>query len=271
MSEGVLIGEGVLLEARPAGFATRALGAIIDVVLYVTVLFLMITTMVGLEITDEDWSAAVGILLVATLFVGIPVTVETLTRGRSVGKLAMGLRVVRDDGGPVRFRHALVRALVGIFELWLTGGCVAIIASLSNDRGKRLGDIAAGTYAIRVRGARIAYAPLAMPPHLAAWAANADMLRLPDGLALSARQFLGRAAKLHPASRERLGLELAGRIERYVAPGPPPGSHPELFLLAVLTARRDRDWVTARRAQAAAAEQAQLLHRLPYSVPDPPD
>ncbi len=66
-----------------------------------------------------------------------------------------------------------------------------------------------------------------------------------------------------------MGQELAGQVERYVAPGPPPGTHPETFLLAVLTERRDRDRATAHRAQAAAREQAELLHRLPYSVPDP--
>ncbi|CPU67535.1 Uncharacterised protein [Mycobacteroides abscessus] len=37
----------------------------------------------------------------------------------------------------------------------------------------------------------------------------------------------------------------------------------------MLTERRDRDRATAHRAQAAAREQAELLHRLPYSVPDP--
>ncbi|MCB7137218.1 RDD family protein [Cellulosimicrobium marinum] len=270
MRDGILIGEGVVLDARPASFISRALGAIIDVVTIGALLWAFLLVTAGtMSVVEPDLATAAVIVIMVVVMVVVPTTVETLSRGRSLGKLALGIRVVRDDGGPVRFRHAFLRALVGVGELWLTLGSVALIASLTNDKGKRLGDMAAGTYAIRVRGGRPTLAPLVMPPHLAAWAGHADMRRLPDGLALAARQFLSRADRLHPASRERLGRQLAGQVERFVAPGPPPGTHPELFLLAVLSERRDRDWVTARRAQVLAAEQAETLHRLPYSVPDP--
>ncbi|WP_313662171.1 RDD family protein [Cellulosimicrobium cellulans] len=270
MRDGILIGEGVVLDARPASFVTRGLALFLDMLtLFVALFALLFATSGSLELVDPDFAPAIGIALAVLVMVVIPTTVETLSRGRSLGKLALGIRVVRDDGGPVRFRHAFLRALVGIGEIWLTLGSVALVASLTNDKGKRLGDMAAGTYAIRVRGGRPTLAPLVMPPYLAAWASHADMRRLPDGLALAARQFLARAGKLHPASRARLGQELAGQVERYVAPGPPPGTHPETFLLAVLAERRDRDWATAHRAQALAGEQAELLHRLPYSIPDP--
>ncbi|MFC8922728.1 RDD family protein [Cellulosimicrobium sp. NPDC057127] len=270
MRDGILIGEGVVLDARPASFLSRALGAAIDVATVVACLVaLLVVTSQSLSFVDPDLAPAIVVAVLVLVTVVVPTTVETLSRGRSLGKLALGIRVVRDDGGPVRFRHAFLRALVGVGELWLTLGSVALIASLTNDRGKRLGDMAAGTYAIRVRGGRPTFAPLAMPPHLAGWAAHADMRRLPDGLALAARQLLARVDRLNPASRARLGRELAAQVERYVAPGPPPGTHPEAFLMAVLTERRDRDRVTAQRARALADEQAALLHRLPYSVPDP--
>jgi uncharacterized RDD family membrane protein YckC len=268
--DGILIGEGVVLDARPASFVTRGIALFLDMLaIFVLLLATLLVTARSLDVIDPDFAPAIGIALAVLVMVVVPTTVETLSRGRSLGKLALGIRVVRDDGGPVRFRHAFLRALVGVGEIWLTLGSVALIASLTNDRGKRLGDMAAGTYAIRVRGGKATLAPLVMPPYLAAWASRADMRRLPDGLALAARQFLARAGRLHPASRTRLGQELAGQVERYVAPGPPPGTHPETFLAAVLAERRDRDHATARRAQAAAHEQAELLHRLPYSVPDP--
>ena len=271
MRDGILTGEGVVLDARPASFVTRALGAVIDLCALGVVLLAVLFAAAGaaLDALDLDFAPAVWIILLVLVMVGIPTTVETLSRGRSLGKLAMGIRVVRDDGGPVRFRHAFIRALVGVGELWMTFGSVAIVASLSNDRGKRVGDMLAGTYAIRVRGGRPTYAAVVMPPYLAGWAAHADMRRLPDGLALAVRQFLGRTATLNPASRLRIGQELAGRIERYVAPGPPPGTPPEDFLCAVLAERRNRDWVSAQRGRRVAQEQGEMLHRLPYSVPDP--
>ncbi|MFD7308967.1 RDD family protein [Promicromonospora sp. NPDC059942] len=274
MQDGIVIGEGVVLDARPASFITRAMGAMLDFLVIGAVIAVVLIVgavwFVENATLGEDIAAIVYVLANVVVMVAIPVTVETLSRGRSVGKLACGIRVVRDDGGPVRFRHALVRALIGVIELWLTFGGIAAIASLSNAKGKRLGDLAAGTYAVRVRGGKPPSAPVVMPQSLAAWAHTADMRRLPDGLALAARQMLGRAARLAPESRARLADDLAGRIEPYVAPGPPPGTHPEAFLHAVLAERRERELAAGQRERRRAQEQAELLHRLPFAVADPP-
>lgn len=270
MHDGILIGEGVVLDARPASFATRALGAFLDVFVSVVLFFALTLLIAGTELAfDMQWGSVILIVIVVLVLVGLPVTVETLSRGRSLGKLAAGIRIVRDDGGPVRFRHAFIRALVGVGELWLTAGSVALIASLSNPKGKRLGDMLAGTYAIRVRGGRGWAVPLHMPPELAMWAHTADMRRLPDGLALAARQLLDRASRLAPASRAQLVDELAAQVETYVAPGPPPGTPGEAFLHAVLHERRDRELALGQRERERATRQAATLHRLPYAVPDP--
>lgn len=269
--DGIVIGEGVLLDTRPTSFATRLAGAIIDLLaLGVVVLLLVVIAVNVVSIApSENLGRILGVLLLVTVMVILPTTVDTLTRGRSLGKLAVGIRIVRDDGGPIRFRQALVRALVGILELWLTFGSVALICSLVQPQGKRLGDLLAGTYAVRVRGARQRPTVLMMPPFLAGWATSADVARLPDGLALSVRQFLGRATRLHPGSRYALGQQLAAEVAHYVAPGPPPGTHPEAFLAAVLCTRRDREYAASTRAAARAAHEAALLHRLPHGVPDP--
>ena len=270
MSEGILTGEGVLLDARPASFATRLLASLVDLVVVAVLAtgFAIALATLGSGLGDSA-ARALAVVLVALLLVAVPTTVETLTRGRSLGKIAAGIRIVRDDGGPVRFRHALVRALTGVGELWLTLGSIALITSILNNKGKRVGDIVAGTYAVRVRGAQRALEPLVMPYQLTGWARSADMRRLPDGLALAARQFLGRAATLHPSSRIRLRQELAQQVGLHVAPPPPPGTHPEAFLAAVLAERRDREFAAATRAASAAAAEAALVQRLPHAIPDP--
>ncbi|MDD9205828.1 RDD family protein, partial [Georgenia sp. 10Sc9-8] len=197
-----------------------------------------------------------------------PTVVETLTRGRSLGKLATGVRVVRDDGGPVRLRHALVRALVGVGELWFTAGSLAIISAAVNRRGKRLGDLLAGTYAVRVRDGARAEPPLIMPPELAHWARTADIRALPDGLGLAARRFLARTGTMSPAPRARLGTDLAARVEPYVSPPAPWGTHPERFLAAVLVARRDREYESGLRSQARQNEDRDRLRALPHEIPE---
>ena len=272
MDEGIVTGEGVLLDTRPTSFASRFLASLIDVaaigVVGIAVVILLAQTQLSLTSTG---ARILYVVLIAVVTVVLPTTVETATRGRSLGKMALGIRIVRDDGGPVRFRQAFIRALVGVGELWLTVGSVALICSIVHPQGKRVGDVLAGTYAIRVRGRAPTRAAIGIPPQLAAWAHSADVRRLPDGLALSVRQFLGRTSTLHPASRVQLGTDLATQVARYVAPLPPAGTHPEYFLAAVLAERRDREHTAALRAEQRDAAESAMLARLPHAVPDPVD
>ncbi len=237
----LVTGDAVELDLRPAGFASRAVSGAIDIAVQIAVLLglLWLLDRIG---SSLDAAAAAALSLVVTVFVlvGVPMITETLTRGRTLGKLVMGLRTVRDDGGPIRFRHALVRALLEIVDVVPFGG-PALISSLASPLGKRLGDVLAGTYVVRERGT-LTRAPMAqLPPQLGGWATTADMARLPDGLALSVRQFLARAPSLHPQARATLGLQLAQAMAPHVAPPPPAGTHPETFLAAVLAERRERD------------------------------
>jgi hypothetical protein len=80
-----------------------------------------------------------------------------------------------------------------------------------------------------------------MPPPLAAWAATLDLSRLPDDLALAARQFLARVGELAPSVREEMGARLAASVAAVTAPAPPPGTPAWAFLSAVLAERRRRD------------------------------
>jgi uncharacterized RDD family membrane protein YckC len=266
----LVTGEAVLLDLRPASFATRGLAWVLDATIQVGVLvaafWVLPLAVTGLD--DAALSALTVALLVGVL-VGLPVTVETLGRGRSAGKLAMGLRVVRDDGGPVRLRQALVRGLVGFGEIWLTFGSPALITSLVHPQGKRIGDLLAGTYVVRERSQDGTPPPVPMPGELASWAAAADIGRLPDGLAMSARQFLARASRLHPASRQRLGTSLAAQMSLHVAPAPPPGTHPERMVAAVLAERRERDLARLQRDRRRRDARSELLHRLPFDLDRP--
>jgi hypothetical protein len=164
-----------------------------------------------------------------------------------VGKLATGLRTVRDDAGPIGFRQALTRALVGFVEIWMFLCVPALISGLVSTKGKRLGDHAAGTYVVRERVHLSLPPPPMMPPQLAAWAAGADIARLPDGTAMAVRQFLMRAPLLSHQSRATLGVQLYDEVVTYLAPQPPSGTHPELVLAAVMADRRRRDTTRLER------------------------
>jgi uncharacterized RDD family membrane protein YckC len=269
LSDDILIGEGVRLESGSAPVTLRLLSGAIDALALVFLVYVFGSVIDTLTIASNDALAqAITIAYVLAVFVGVPTTVETLTRGRSLGRLALGLRMVRDDGGPVSFRHAFTRALIGLVEVYGTVGVVAVTVSLLSTRGKRIGDYLAGTYALRTRGGTRVLPPIGMPQSLAEWAKTADIRRLPDGLALTARLFLGRASLLQPQARGRLGNLIAVEFDRYVAPPPPMGTHPESFIAAVLAARRDREYALIIRQEAQAAATSELLRRLPHGVAD---
>lgn len=271
MLDGTVLGEGVVVDARAASFAVRLLSGLIDALALLTVASVLVGagSAVGIEtLGSEDAATVLLLVAVVLVMVVVPVGLETLTRGYSLGKYAMGIRIVRDDGGPIRFRQALVRGLLGVLELWMTAGGLAVVVTFFNSRGRRLGDIMAGTYAVRTRSGGVRLTPLIMPPHLAGWARSADIRPLPDGYALAARQYLARAAGLDPTSRARLGQELAALLEPYVAPGPPLGTPPDLFLAALLAERRDRDFALALRSMQRAETRAATVRRLPWGLRD---
>ncbi|GAA5112407.1 RDD family protein [Haloechinothrix salitolerans] len=240
----LVTGEAVELDLRHARVASRGLAFAIDALLQ----FLVLVVLYAIVFTgaDVDLSLLLTIVFVIAVFVlvGYPVTCETLTRGRTLGKLALGLRVVRDDGGPVRFRHALVRGLAGFFvDFWALGlgGFVAVIVSLFSKTGKRVGDYLAGTVVINVRSPEPHVGEIGMPPPLAEWASQLDLSRVPDGLALAIRQYLGRFHTLAPESRAILGSRLVTEVANTTGTPCPPGVPPWAYLSAVVAERRNRE------------------------------
>ncbi|CQR63719.1 RDD family protein [Streptomyces leeuwenhoekii] len=246
MSE-LVTGEAVALELRPARLPSRALAVLLDlavaVAVYVAVTVALVASTASLDAAAQT---AVSIAAFVLVLVGVPVAVETLSHGRSLGKMACGLRVVRDDGGPIRFRHALVRGLIGVIEILVTFGVVACIASLVSARGRRIGDVFAGTLVVRER---VAVSPAAFvpppPPWLAGRFSGLDLSAVPDGLWLAVRQYLTRMQQLDPqvawAMAERLAADVAARTGAPAPQDVPPAA----YLAAVVQERQARE---ARRA-----------------------
>jgi uncharacterized RDD family membrane protein YckC len=243
----LVTGEAVALELRPARLPSRALAVLLDLAVTVVV-YVAVTVALVAATASLDEAAQMALLIASFLLVlvGGPIAVETLSHGRSLGKVACGLRVVRDDGGPIRFRHALVRGALGVVELLLTFGVVACIASLVSPRGRRLGDVFAGTLVVRERvpAGQAGFVP-PPPPWLAGRFSGLDLSAVPDGLWLAVRQYLTRMRQLDPqvgsAMAERLATDLAART----GTPPPYGVPPAMYLAAVLHERQTRE---ARRA-----------------------
>ena len=256
-TSGIVTPEAVVLEFETAGFASRALAGGIDLAVQLVLLMgvffgVGIFATSGLDLGGVG-AALVYILLFLVVF-GYPTAMETLWRGRTLGKAALGLRVVTVEGAPVRFRHAAIRAILALVDWYSTEAAVGTISILVTKRNQRLGDLVAGTIVLRERTAT--KAPMAIqftaPPGLENYTATLATSSLGHDDYGSIRSFLLRAPALPPAIRFDLGARIAAPLVERLRTTPPPGVNPELFLVCVAAAYQRRMAGAAAGAQAAA-------------------
>ena len=264
-----MTGEAVELSIRPASLMSRAVACAIDAfiytIVYIALLVSIIYFVIEYGLAQELLVNSLIIIFMAVTTIMVPCTVEILTRGRSLGKLVMGLRIVREDGGAISFRHAFLRALIWDFEVLSSGGGIAALAGFLSPRTKRLGDMLAGTIAVSERPRKIIHRPLPVPPQLHQWAQGVDLTPLPPGLMYRLTQFLDTSTKNTAESRLERAIELATEANPYVAPPPPEGTHPEDFLVTVVELTRTTQFHKLRKAEATAHAFANRVGSLPYS------
>lgn len=265
----ILTGEAVALDVQPVGFFLRGLGLLIDMLTGVALLALFLLAAAWVTGGGLDLSAlspALTITSLAVVMVVLPTAVETVTRGRSLGKLAVGSRIVRADGGAAGFRHAFIRALTGVLEVWFTLGAIAGIVGAFTPRAQRLGDLLAGTYAERTRAPALPAPAGGVPAPLAEWARVADVTRLPYRVARRAAQFVRTAPGLDPAARARTAAAIAADIAPFVSPL--PAVDPETLVRAVVAVRRDREYAALLGEQERVARLTAGAGSAPRGFPE---
>lgn len=239
--------EAVVVDLPLAGVGTRAAALALDLLIqFAATLVLVLLLGVAVSRTDADVPAWVVVVAFLTLYVavfwGYPIAMETLTRGRTVGKLALGLRVVTVEGAPVRFRHAFIRAAFGLVDVHLLSGLIGLVTALTTRRTQRLGDLAAGTLVVRERapaGATHAVA-FTVPHGLEGYAATLDVSAIGPREYATVRQFLLRAGQLSAPARQQLAAQIATPLAGRMQHQPPPGISPETFLLCVAARAQQR-------------------------------
>ncbi len=242
--------DAVGLDLELATLGSRGIAYLLDLLLLLAVIFLLTLAQL-LLFGGFDVSGTVGVtvtllLLFAWQF-GYPIGFETLWRGRTLGKAAMGLRVVTIEGSNVGVRHASARAFIGLFELLPTFGLPAIITSFASSQGQRLGDLAAGTLVIRERRA-------AGSPQVERFAAPSGWEHYVEQLDVSAigsreyamiRAALRRARELPAPARGAVLDEVLQAIAPRIRPGPPASADAEVALTCVAAAVQRRRGVAS--------------------------
>ena len=212
----VLTPERVSLQYDIAGIGSRGAAAIVDTVIQsVALIVIFVALTAGLAAGSAFLSVGSGpgaatlflALFILALFAvadGYFMLFEILWNGQTPGKRMVGIRVIRENGYPMRPIDAVIRNLVRMVD-WLPGAYgIGVLTMLLNKRSKRLGDFASGTIVVR-EGSRGAGA-LLMP---SVESAESLGVRLSSADATLVRDFLVRRASLDPHARADLAARLS--------------------------------------------------------------
>jgi uncharacterized RDD family membrane protein YckC len=243
--------ESVELEFVLAGIGSRAFALGIDYTLLIVglaLLLFVLSFLAGFLIelfsrlnvnarTVELWMWAIVVLIVFTIYVGYFVGFETLWQGQTPGKRWAKIRVVRDNGRPVRLSHATLRALLRPIDDWLSIGAWLIIFS---PREKRLGDWVAGTLVIQEES-RMGRQSLLVSENAQPLATQllqqADIPQLQPADFAVIREYLQRRQGFTVQARNEVSLRLARQIKLLIALEQVPANvTADLFLEAVYLA-----------------------------------
>ncbi|SDX94287.1 RDD family protein [Hymenobacter psychrophilus] len=142
--------QNVVLEYEAASVGDRVLAQVLDVL--VMVLWAAVVSFLIRQVADsQDGRQIMAYVLVYTPLLIYHPLCEIFFNGQSLGKQARKIKVSRLDGTRPGTGDYLLRWLLGLFEIGMTAGSVALVATLFNGRGQRLGDMAAGTTVVSLR------------------------------------------------------------------------------------------------------------------------
>jgi len=228
--------EGVAIEMVLAGLGSRFLARLLDSVIQ---LLIIIALAVVLGVTGSSGiGIAFFVIMVFLVVFAYDVVLETLNNGRTVGKMAAGIRVVGLMGEPVRFVTSSVRNIARIADFLPVFYLVGTISIVATQHDQRLGDLAGGTVVVRDRFPGLAQLPAPItvtPAAVATWHVSAIR---PDEVQ-AIRQFLDRRLSLRWPARSYFALDLVNRVGPRVV-GIPPNSHPEFVLEGIVVAKQSR-------------------------------
>jgi uncharacterized RDD family membrane protein YckC len=213
--------EAVVLDLPTAGVGSRMLCRMLDL-LVTWAGFMAITLVVDLVAGGSDVATIILLIEVAAALLLYPALMETFWHGRTVGKVVLGLRVVRVDGGPIGFRHAAIRAALGLIDLWGTLGGAGTLAIFLSRHDQRLGDMAAGTLVLRERrGGQLQPVRFSVPPGCEPIVKAMDVGAMTVGDYELVRSFLVRWRDFGDLQRPAVAARLAGPLwQRFRHPIP---------------------------------------------------
>ncbi|MFT5433280.1 MAG: putative RDD family membrane protein YckC, partial [Myxococcota bacterium] len=224
--------EHVDFQFRLAGPTRRAAAWLLDSAIRGVFLLMLAIGLAIMGMAGSVEDAGVGALLVVAFFLewGYFVVCEMLMDGRTPGKKALKLRVVREDGTTIQFADSVMRNLLRAADSLPSFYAIGALVSGLDTKFRRLGDLAAGTIVIVEERSRLPVNRHRPPePSSDELEPFPSLVMLqPDELA-ALELFVSRARALHPVRADDLANIVAPGFARRLGMSPP--KHPARFLV----------------------------------------
>lgn len=147
--------QNVAIDYELAGIMERILAFMLDTIIVIvySLLVFTISTLGGLTTLDENGIGAfiVGVVFIFPVIMGYHLFCEALWNGQSIGKKALGIKVVKCNGQQMDMGDYGKRWMFRLLDILLSAGAVAILTILSNDYNQRLGDIVGDTCVVKTK------------------------------------------------------------------------------------------------------------------------
>ena len=260
-THGLVTPEAVVLDLPTASPGTRVLARLLDVLITLVVFYALVVLVGTTGILGGTVSfivAAFGLIAVILVY---PVLMEGLWGGRTLGKAALGLRVVRTDGAPIGLVQAALRGAFGLVEVWGTLGSLGFIVMLFSGRDQRVGDMAAGALVLRERpGRALRPVELLVPPGCEQLVMTLDVGAMSADDYERVRSFLVRWRDFAGQQRVAVAATVAGPLWQRFRHPIPAGLGPDYYLACLGAAYQYRH-------QSGQAAPAQPQWGSPYDAP----
>jgi uncharacterized membrane protein SpoIIM required for sporulation/uncharacterized RDD family membrane protein YckC len=210
--------EHVVLDLEIAGVGSRSLAALIDLMILVGAAvggFIVLAIAAAFGFTVGSIGGAILLFLAFAVWTGYFIVFEGLRQGQTPGKRLVGIRVVSDTGNAVGLGAAAARNLLRIADFMPPPYLIGLLLVALHPRGKRLGDMVAGTVVARDRPFQLVVPKPEVRPSPALLALIPE---LTDAEFQVLEQFERRQAQLSPPARLRLAAAIARRLADHPAP-----------------------------------------------------
>jgi uncharacterized RDD family membrane protein YckC len=260
-SHGLVTPEAVVLDLPTASPGTRVLARLLDVLITLVVFYALVVLVGTAGILGGTVSFIVSAFGLVAAILAYPVLMEGLWGGRTPGKAALGLRVVRTDGAPIGLVQAALRGALGLVEVWGTLGSLGFIVMLFSSRDQRLGDMAAGALVLRERqGRALRPVELLVPPGCEQLVMTLDVGAMSADDYELVRSFLVRWRDFAGPQRVAVAATVAGPLWQRFRHPIPAGLGPDYYLACLGAAYQYRH-------QSGEAAPAQPQWGSPYDAP----